>query len=103
MSRRSLAVTCAYRLTIALGEHPVALVPLGARVLALAVLRSAVRHDQDKQLVWQRDTATACLGLHVGFDQAAAVPLGARAGVAGAVGRTGRRACTLVPLAARRG
>jgi len=58
--------------------------------------------DQREQLAGQGDPAAAGRRLDIHLDEAAAVAIGAPAGVAGAVRRAGRRAFPLVPLAVPR-
>src|SRR6516164_3574460 len=87
------------RLAVRLGEYPAALVPLGAGVLPLSVLKLAVCDDQLEELVGKGDAAAASAGLDLHFDQAAMAALRAPASVAGAIRRTRRGTCPLVPFA----
>src|SRR5262249_37741197 len=79
-----------------------ALMPLGASVLALAVLSLAMLGDQREQLVGKGNPAAARHGLDLNFDQATATALGTPAGVTSAVGTARQRARPLVPLAVLR-
>jgi hypothetical protein len=51
------------RLARRLGEHPAALMPFSASVLALLVLPLAMLGDQDEQLVGQGDSPAAAADL----------------------------------------
>ena len=85
-----------------LGEDPAAFMPFGPSVLPFLILALAVLDDQVEQLVGQGDATTTGRGLHFHLDQAATMALRTPAGMAGAVGRTGRWACALVSLAVLR-
>ena len=82
------------RLAGRLGEHPAALVPFGASMLAFVVLYFSVFGDQREELAGRGDVSAASLGLDLAFDQAAVMALRAPAGVTGAV----RRQCRLAKV-----